>query len=43
MSRTAVTHQGAVVQESSGEVAVEAEREDVSLSGLESHFFFWEG
>lgn len=43
ISCAAVTHQGGVVQESRGEVTVEAEREDVSFSGAESHFVFWKG
>lgn len=37
------THQGAVVQESRGEVAVEAERQDVSFPGANSHFVLWQG
>lgn len=40
-SSGAVTHQGAVVQESGGEVAAEAERQDVPLPGAEGHFAFW--
>lgn len=35
------THQGAVVQQRRGDVVVEAERQDVSLSGAQSHFVFW--
>lgn len=42
ISRVTATHQGAVVQQGSGEVAVEAERQDMSLSGAESHFVFWQ-
>lgn len=38
MSRTAVTHQRAVVQQGASEVAVEAEGQDVSFSGAQSHF-----
>lgn len=41
LSSGAVTHQGAVVQESGGEVAAEAERQDVPLPGAEGHFAFW--
>lgn len=41
MSRTAVTHQRAVVQESAGEVAVEAEGQDVPVPGAQSHFLLW--
>lgn len=37
------THQGAVVQESRGEVAVEAERQDVSFPAANSHFVLWQG
>lgn len=37
------THQGAVVQESRGEVTAEAEWQDVSFSGAESHLVFWKG
>lgn len=39
----AVTHQGAVVQEGCGEVAAEAEGQDVPLPGAEGHFAFWKG
>lgn len=41
IGRTAITHQWAVVQESRGEVGVEAERQDVPFSGAESHFIIW--
>lgn len=37
----AVTHQGAVVQESGGEVAAEAEGQDVALPGAEDHLALW--
>lgn len=43
MSRVAVTHQGAVVKQSCGEVVVKTEHQNVSLSGMESHFVFWHG
>lgn len=43
MSRTAVTHHRAVVQQSASEVAVEAEGQDVSFSGAQSHFHVWTG
>lgn len=39
----ALTHQGAVVHQSRGEVAGEAKWQDVSFSGAESHFIFWQG
>lgn len=37
----AVTHQGAVVQQGGGEVAAEAERQDVALPGAEGHLALW--
>lgn len=40
-SSGAVTHQGAVVQQGCGEVAAEAERQDVALPGAEGHLAFW--
>lgn len=40
LKSVAVTHQGAVVHQSRGEVAVEAEGQDMSFSGAESHFVF---
>ncbi len=43
LNSVAVTHQGAVVQESGGEIAAEAERQDMSFSGAESHLVFWKG
>lgn len=43
IGRAAITHQWAVVQESRGEVGVEAERQDVPFSGAESHFIIWRG
>lgn len=37
----AVTHQGAVVQQGGGEVAAEAEGQDVALPGAEGHLALW--
>lgn len=34
----AATHQGAVVQQSAGQVAAEAEGQDVAFPGAQSHF-----
>lgn len=40
MSAAAVTHQGAVIEQSCREIVVKTEHQNVSLSGTQSHFIF---